>query len=212
MMAPVSGWFAVAWSDEIPVGGVEPLLVDGREYVLYRDEEGTPHALDAHCRHLGAHLGYGGSVEGTALRCSFHGWRWQPDGSCSDVPYSKRVPPSARIGSWRVAERNGVVLLWTGDAEPDHEIPAWEFGTDDERRLRTRAQGTLASLATRCAGHAPRRFGDGAVLLGPRVGVYLTPIAQALVDVRLTARAPSGADAERLLGELRESLEGEAAA
>ena len=48
----MSGWVAVAWGDEIPTGGVEPLLVDGREYVLYRDEEGLPHILDGHCRHL----------------------------------------------------------------------------------------------------------------------------------------------------------------
>lgn len=112
-----NGWFAVAWSDEIPVGGVEPLLVSGREYVLYRDEVGAPHVLDAHCRHLGAHLGYGGVVEGTGLRCPFHGWCWQPDGTCSDVPYSttKKVPAGARIGSWPAADCSGVTLARLGE-------------------------------------------------------------------------------------------------
>jgi nitrite reductase/ring-hydroxylating ferredoxin subunit len=212
MMAPVSAWFAVAWSDEIPAGGVEPLLVDGREYALYRDEEGAPHALDAHCRHLGAHLGYGGAVEGRALRCPFHGWRWEPDGGCSDVPYSKRVPQAARIGAWPVAERNGIVLLWTGAAAPDHEIPHWDFESEGDLRYRARARGALTALASRCEASATASFGPGSVLLGPRVGIYLTPIAGAEVDARLSVRARSEDDAAALLAELRGALAQDAAA
>jgi len=203
-MVCVSGWVAVAWSDEIPTAGVEPLLVDGREYVLYRDEEGTPHVLDGHCRHLGAHLGYGGTVEGRSLRCPFHGWRWEPEGMCSDVPYSKRIPVEARIGAWPVSERNGLILLWP-DAEPGAEIPTWSFESDAERRLRMRAHGELADLSARCAKHASASFGEGSVLLGPRAGVYLTPIAGSLVDVRLSVRAR--AEAGSLLAELRQALE-----
>jgi nitrite reductase/ring-hydroxylating ferredoxin subunit len=203
----VSSWFAVAWSDEIPAGGVEPLLVDGREFALYRDEEGEPHVLDAHCRHLGAHLAYGGAVEGRALRCPFHGWRWEPDGACSDVPYSKRIPPAARIRSWPVADRNGLVLLWTGDGEPDHEIPAWEFESGIERRHRGRARGALASLAAQCKSHASASFGGGSMLLGPRAGIYLTPIAGDEIDLRLSVHARSERDAELLLDALRDALE-----
>src|SRR5688572_14341605 len=66
------GWFVVAYSDELPVRGVLPLSYFGTELVLFRDETGAAHVLDAHCPHLGAHLGHGGVVAGGSIRCPFH--------------------------------------------------------------------------------------------------------------------------------------------
>jgi hypothetical protein len=34
--------------------------------------------LSAHCRHLGAHIGHGGTVNGDRVVCPFHGWEWGP--------------------------------------------------------------------------------------------------------------------------------------
>ncbi len=73
-------------------GAVKPLHYFGRELVVFRGEDGVAHVLDAHCPHLGAHLGFGGRVEGGALRCPFHGWLWNGDGRCLEVPYAGRVP------------------------------------------------------------------------------------------------------------------------
>ena len=49
------------------------------------------------------------------------------------------------------------------------------------------------------------------MLLGPRVGVYLTPIAGSQVDVRLSVRARAEPDAEGLLAELRRAFARDAA-
>jgi phenylpropionate dioxygenase-like ring-hydroxylating dioxygenase large terminal subunit len=107
-----NGWFQVAYSDELGAGGVEPLEVFGRDLVLFRDGSGAPRILDAHCRHLGAHMGYGGEVAGDGLRCPFHGWLWNGDGACTEIPYAAKIPKGARIGSWPVHEVNGLVYLW----------------------------------------------------------------------------------------------------
>ena len=107
-----SGWFAVAYSDELAAGEVKPLVCFGRDLVLFRGESGAAALLDAHCPHLGAHLGHGGSVAGDTLRCPFHAWRWRADGGCAEVPYAKRIPPNTRARSWPVVERNGFVLAW----------------------------------------------------------------------------------------------------
>jgi nitrite reductase/ring-hydroxylating ferredoxin subunit len=119
-----SGWFAVAWSDELAAGAVRALRYFARDLVLFRSEDGAAHVLDAHCPHLGAHLG-AGRVDGDALVCPFHGWRWHGDGRCGGVPYAKRVPPKARIGSWPVVEHSGAVLVWHGAAgrAPAFEVP-----------------------------------------------------------------------------------------
>ena len=63
-----NGWFRMAYSAELAVGEVAPLHFLGRDLVLFRDEEGEAHVLDAFCPHLGAHLGIGGRVEGRALQ------------------------------------------------------------------------------------------------------------------------------------------------
>src|SRR5690554_7382987 len=66
------GWFQIAYSDEVEPGSVHPIRYFGRDYVLFRTESGALSLLDAFCPHLGAHLGYGGRVEGESIRCPFH--------------------------------------------------------------------------------------------------------------------------------------------
>jgi len=106
------GWFCVAYSDELPVGQVKPLKYFGQDLVLYRTENGEAVLLDAHCPHLGAHLGHGGKVCGDAIRCPFHAWEIGKDGECSKIPYASKVPPRAKVRTWTVDEKNGLVLAW----------------------------------------------------------------------------------------------------
>lgn len=120
-----NGWFRVAYGRELEAGDVMPLHYFGQELVLFRDEQGVAHVLDAHCRHLGAHLGYGGKVEGAGIRCPFHAWHWDGRGRCIDIPYAKRIPPAAKMRAWPTREKNGLVLVYH-DAEgrpPAFEIP-----------------------------------------------------------------------------------------
>ena len=123
--AVANGWFRLAYSDELAAGQVLPLSLLDRELVLYRDEQGGAHAVDAYCPHLGAHLGHGGKVEGSGIRCPFHNWLWMADGSCGGIPYSDHVPPRARIHCWPLAESNGIIMAWHHDAglPPSFEIP-----------------------------------------------------------------------------------------
>ena len=120
-----NGWFQAMYSDDLAVGEVKSVRYHARDLVLFRDEEGQPALLDAHCPHLGAHLGVGGRVVGEALRCPFHGWEWAGDGRCVGIPYAKRIPANARVGSYPTVEKNGVIYFWyhaEGEA-PSFEIP-----------------------------------------------------------------------------------------
>ena len=77
-----NGWFQVAYSEELPEGGVMPLRYFGRDLVLFRTETGEARVLDAFCPHLGAHLGHGGKVCGQSIRCPFHAWEFNGAGQC----------------------------------------------------------------------------------------------------------------------------------
>ena len=66
-----NSWFRVATSQELSPKQVIPLHYFGKDLVLFRTEKGTPCILDAHCPHLGAHLGYGGTVKDNTIRCPY---------------------------------------------------------------------------------------------------------------------------------------------
>ena len=119
------GWFVVAWSDDLADRAVMPMQYFGRALVLFRTESGEARVLDAHCPHLGAHLGVGGRVEGDTIVCPFHAWRFDGTGQCTQVPYAKKIPPNAAVGAWPTVERNGLIFVFhaRGMGPPDWEIP-----------------------------------------------------------------------------------------
>jgi len=120
------GWFLVAWSDELAPGQVKPARFFGRDLVLFRTASGAARLADAHCPHLGAHLGHGGVVEGERLRCPFHRWAWDgATGKCAAVPFTDQ-PPRAQVRTWHVHEEGGMVLAWYHEAG---EPPSWAFPT-----------------------------------------------------------------------------------
>jgi 3-ketosteroid 9alpha-monooxygenase subunit A len=106
-----SGWFQVAWADELAIGDVRPLHYFGRDLVLYRGRSGCQ-VLDAHCPHMGAHLGHGGVVVGDSIVCPFHGWRWGADGRNELAPLEKQAVDRCRIKSWPTVVANQIVWVW----------------------------------------------------------------------------------------------------
>lgn len=136
-----NGWFRVAYSHELAIGDVAPLHYFGQDLVLFRDEDGTAHVLDAHCRHLGAHIGYGGKVEGDGIRCPFHAWKWNGEGICTDIPYAKRIPAGARIRAWPSVEKNGLVMVHhhVERSAAEYDVPDLpQIGADDWTPLEIR--------------------------------------------------------------------------
>lgn len=126
------GWFAVAKSGEIEAGQVKRLSYFATEFVVWRGEDSTVRALDSHCPHMGAHLGYGGTVIGNDLRCPFHHWRFNGDGGVTEIPYAEAIPPRlARScgNAWPAREAFGLVFVWY---HPSKAAPLWELASVPE--------------------------------------------------------------------------------
>jgi 3-ketosteroid 9alpha-monooxygenase subunit A len=127
------GWFAVCYGDELAIGEVKPVRYFARELVVWRGQDGKARVLDAYCRHLGAHMGYGGRVSGNDIACPFHAWQYNELGAVTAIPYAKIIPPQARrdncVRSYPVVERNGLVLIWY---HPDKIAPLYEVETYSE--------------------------------------------------------------------------------
>jgi nitrite reductase/ring-hydroxylating ferredoxin subunit len=119
------GWFVVAHSDELAVGDVRPLEYFGTALICYRGESGAVYIRDAFCPHLGAHIGFGGRVEGDDVICPFHGWTYGVDGRNVRIPYATRPNAQARLRCWPARESGGLILAWH---HPRGVEPTWEVG------------------------------------------------------------------------------------
>ena len=120
-----TGWFQVAWSDEVAAGQVHRMRYFSRDLVAWRAQSGRLTVMDAYCEHLGAHLGHGGHVEGETIQCPFHGWQWDAEGRNVCIPYEPRPNPGRRIRTYPVTERNESVYIWhdVQCREPYFEVP-----------------------------------------------------------------------------------------
>ncbi len=129
-----TGWFQVAWSEEIGVGEVHRMRYFDREMVAWRAQSAQLTVMDAYCEHLGAHLGYGGQVEGEVIQCPFHGWQWNHEGRNVCIPYHDRPNRGRRIRTYPVVERNESVYIWhdTQGRKPYFDVPdVFESFADD---------------------------------------------------------------------------------
>ena len=122
------GWFCVMLSEELAPKEVKIFHVFGRDWVLFRGEDGKVGMTDPYCPHLGAHLGYGGEVVGNNIRCPFHHWQYDSEGWCKEIPYANVMPPITQrkpvLQALPVIERYGAIYAWY---HPQNIAPAFEL-------------------------------------------------------------------------------------
>ena len=140
-------WYFCCYDDELPAGAVRALRYLDRDLVAWRTEDGVPHMADAYCPHLGAHLGYGGRVEGCNLVCPYHWWEYDGEGRNVHVPYSTRTNAKARLRTYPAVARNGMVWFWY---HPHGVSPLWEIPILDECDDASWSEYLRADWVVRC--------------------------------------------------------------
>ena len=116
-------WYACEFSSDI-TNKPKQLVMLNQRFVLYRDSQGQVVALKDQCPHRGAALSLGWVDDG-CIRCPYHGWKFQADGRCIDIPANApetTIPKKARVDSYPVQEKYGFVWLFYGDL-PEAERP-----------------------------------------------------------------------------------------
>ncbi|HXW84295.1 MAG TPA: Rieske 2Fe-2S domain-containing protein [Candidatus Binataceae bacterium] len=105
------GWHCLGLASDYHDGNPHSLSAFGTRLVAFQGGNQQVHVLDAYCPHMGADLGRG-KVCGNSLVCPFHNWSWGGDGVCNSIPYSKVIPPAARVRSWPTCEQNKLLFVW----------------------------------------------------------------------------------------------------
>ncbi|MFN3216175.1 MAG: Rieske 2Fe-2S domain-containing protein [Acidimicrobiales bacterium] len=115
-------WYPIAYSGDVD-DAPHKFTIFGEDYVAWRSPDGAVHAARDECPHRAARLSQGWLTDG-CLVCPYHGWRFDGDGQCVEIPSadpSVPIPPRARLDSIHAAERYG--LTWVCVAEPRAGIP-----------------------------------------------------------------------------------------
>ncbi|KIT17059.1 Rieske 2Fe-2S domain-containing protein [Jannaschia aquimarina] len=100
------------------------IAVDDVPVVLWR-AEGAVQALVDQCPHRSAKLSVGKVVEGGAIQCPFHAWRFGGDGVCRSIPLVTGAERPAKVRAGRLAAREagGLIWLFTRVLEVDEAVP-----------------------------------------------------------------------------------------
>jgi len=128
-------WQPVYRSQDLPAGRAKPVRIAGEDFTLYRGEGGEPHAVAFRCAHRGTQLSTGW-VEGDELRCFYHGWKYGPDGQCTEQPaepepFCNRI----RIKSYPTQDYLGLIFAYMGEGEAP-ELPRFPELEDDDEGVR----------------------------------------------------------------------------
>ena len=121
-------WYPVAMVRELEEFPVKQIRLLGENWAVFRTERGDYGIVDERCPHRGASLVYG-IVDDDGLRCGYHGWKFDTDGTCVDILAEPDSSPKFREGcsvrSGKAQELGGMVWVWVGEGDAP-ELPRYE--------------------------------------------------------------------------------------
>jgi phenylpropionate dioxygenase-like ring-hydroxylating dioxygenase large terminal subunit len=122
-------WIPALLSSELAEPDGPPVRVEllGERLVAFRDTDGRVGLLDTYCAHRRANL-FWGRNEACGLRCAYHGWKFDVNGVCVDIPNVSKgdmIRTGVRVTSYPVQERGGVAWAFMGPGAPP-PFPATE--------------------------------------------------------------------------------------
>ncbi len=124
-------WVPVLLTEELPSKDCPPveITVLGEELVAFRDSEGEIGLIDAYCPHRTAKLFWGRNEE-CGLRCVYHGWKFDRNGNCVDLPTEpseSNFVHKVKIKSYATQEIGGVIWAYMGPRDQMSELPKLEW-------------------------------------------------------------------------------------
>jgi 5,5'-dehydrodivanillate O-demethylase len=193
-------WQPVAVGADLPAGRAKPLRVMSEDFTLYRGDGGNAQVLAPHCAHRGTLLSTGW-VEGDALRCFYHGWKYGPHGKCIEAPAEREgFPGTVSIRSYPTREYLGLIFAYLGEGEPP-PFPRYRDLEDDgvlEAKRYRRDCNYFNNMENQCDpvhvafAHRTSAFTEGGLIGVPQVSADETEWGLALraerqgVGVRVT--------------------------
>ena len=124
-------WIPALQSGDLPEKDGTPMRVRllGENLVAFRNSEGRVGLIDHVCPHRCASLFFGRNEE-NGLRCLYHGWKFDIEGRCVDVPNEppgSKLHEQVRVKAYPCVEKNGIIWTYMG-ADGSNPPPLPELG------------------------------------------------------------------------------------
>jgi phthalate 4,5-dioxygenase len=108
----------------------------GEKLVAFRDSDGRIGVIDEFCAHRGVSLWFGRNEE-CGLRCPYHGWKYDVNGQCVDLPSEREesgMRQRIKLKSYPAIERGDVIWVYMGPPELKPAPPGLEWVMVSEKR------------------------------------------------------------------------------
>ena len=133
-------WVPGLLSRELPGPDSDPrrIMLLGEQLIAVRDSHGQVGLLQNNCPHRGASLFFGRNEE-AGLRCVYHGWKFDVQGNCIDMPNEPAesdFKQKVKAIAYPTRERGGIVWVYMGprsegELPPLPDLEANMLGTEE---------------------------------------------------------------------------------
>ena len=118
-------WIPVTLTSEISDVPLR-IRILGEDLVVFRNKQGALGLLHLHCSHRNASLEFG-VIEEQGLRCCYHGWLYDVDGTILETPaQDSKLSEKVCHGAYPVVEYLGLVFAYMGPPEERPDFPKWD--------------------------------------------------------------------------------------
>src|SRR5437868_6492894 len=126
-------WIPALLPSELPHSDSDPIRfrILGEDLVAFRDTNGKVGFIQNNCPHRGASLFFGRNEE-AGLRCVYHGWKFDVDGNCIDMPNEPAESDfknKVKAVAYPTQERMGIVWAYLGPRTTPPSLPDLEANT-----------------------------------------------------------------------------------
>lgn len=124
-------WVPALISTELPVPDGPPLRVRlfGEDLIAFRTTSGQVGLVEQACPHRQASLFLGRNEE-DGIRCAYHGWKFDVQGRCIDMPNESpgcSFQEKVSLRAYPCQERHGVVWAYLGPRAQPPPLPDFEW-------------------------------------------------------------------------------------
>jgi 5,5'-dehydrodivanillate O-demethylase oxygenase subunit len=128
-------WHPVAATAELERERVLPVKLMGENLALFLTDAGDLGLVQERCPHRSASISCG-IPDKDGIHCPYHGWYFDPNGTCLAQPYEDTVGTGTfkeriRITAYPARELGGLVFAYLGPL-PAPELPRWDLLVRDD--------------------------------------------------------------------------------
>src|SRR5437899_604644 len=124
-------WVPAMLSSEIPTADSDPLrvMLMGEQLIGFRDTNGKVGLVANNCPHRGASLFFGRNEE-AGLRCVYHGWKFDINGNCIDMPNEPAESDfrtKVKALAYPASEYAGIIWIYMGPPDRKPPLPRYQW-------------------------------------------------------------------------------------